>query len=721
VRILLLLCCAMVAMLCRSQDFATTNFPAGTSPTYLAAGDIDGDGDTDVVAVGDAATNNVHVLLNNGSGGFGAPTTMSAGDRCYGVGLADFNGDGRLDIAVANFATNSISIFLQSASGGTFQAPSSISGGMGGSPRGLAVADFNADGKADFAVNDTGLDHVRVYIGIGDGTFQAAVTYATGTDPIAIAAADIDGDNKVDILTPNFSSDTVTVLVGTGTGTFTTGTPLGTGTNPSALALGDLNADGKPDVIVTNSGTNNISVFLNSGAAAFAPGVTHGVGSDPRGVAIADFDLDGKQDVAVANFNDNNVTVRRGTGTGGLQAGVNTAVSTSPNAILARTLNAGSAADLVTANTGGNNITVLLNRPDAASLQVTAPGATIGVQFSFAVSARDALGGIVSNFAQTVHFSSSDPQAVLPADYTFVAGDAGTKTFNATLSTLGAHTITATTTSAPLLTGTANIAVSPPYTAPVISSAAATPNPARAGQAVQFTCAASDEDGQTLTYSWRFGDGATDTSATPSHTYAAAGKFTATVTVSDGVTSVEASTQIIVGTASDLDGDGFSDAMELAAGTSISNPSSTPTGQAFLSSSLDVKKLMVKLNFAKAASDSILLQATLPPVGLQPLEGKVMLVEVGGIGRKFTLGQKGSLKSDTEFAQLKASKTKPLSVMVKLNKQDFAETLAAAGLVDADTTATVSLPVTVIFDNLAYSTTVTVGYKAKAGKTSIAK
>src|SRR5262249_5749786 len=49
----------------------------------------------------------------------------------------------------------------------------------------------------------------------------------------------------------------------------------------------------------------------------------------------------------------------------------------------------------------------------------------------------------------TVHFASSDPQAVLPTDYTFTAGDKGTHTFTLTLKTAGSHWLTVTDTTTP--------------------------------------------------------------------------------------------------------------------------------------------------------------------------------------------------------------------------------------------------------------------------------
>ena len=76
-----------------------------------------------------------------------------------------------------------------------------------------------------------------------------------------------------------------------------------------------------------------------------------------------------------------------------------------------------------------------------------------GVSHSFTVTVQDGSGNNIVNYTGTVHFTSSDNQAVLPLDYTFVAGDNGTHTFNATLETAGSQMITVTDTLTSSITG----------------------------------------------------------------------------------------------------------------------------------------------------------------------------------------------------------------------------------------------------------------------------
>src|SRR5204863_230179 len=105
-----------------------------------------------------------------------------------------------------------------------------------------------------------------------------------------------------------------------------------------------------------------------------------------------------------------------------------------------------------------------------------------GVSFSFTVTAQDQNNNTATGYIGTVHFTSTDGQAVLPANSTLTTG-AGT--FSATLKTAGNQTITATDTVTSSITGTSNaIAVS---AAAATHYAVSAPANATAGSAFNFT------------------------------------------------------------------------------------------------------------------------------------------------------------------------------------------------------------------------------------------
>jgi hypothetical protein len=108
----------------------------------------------------------------------------------------------------------------------------------------------------------------------------------------------------------------------------------------------------------------------------------------------------------------------------------------------------------------------------------------------FTVTAVDAFGNRVNGYRGTVHFSSSDTSALLPADYAFTAADSGAHTFTATLKTLGSQTLMATDTGTSTVSGTeAGIAVVSPATHLAITGL---PSTITAGQAFNITVTALD-------------------------------------------------------------------------------------------------------------------------------------------------------------------------------------------------------------------------------------
>jgi hypothetical protein len=123
---------------------------------------------------------------------------------------------------------------------------------------------------------------------------------------------------------------------------------------------------------------------------------------------------------------------------------------------------------------------------------------TAGVAGSFTVTLEDPYGNIATAYTGTVSFTSSDTKAVLPANYTFTATDAGTHTFSATLKTAGSQSITAADTVNASLTGTdGGITVNPAAASKMI--VAGLPSPTTAGAGGSFTVTLDDPYGNIAT------------------------------------------------------------------------------------------------------------------------------------------------------------------------------------------------------------------------------
>jgi hypothetical protein len=120
---------------------------------------------------------------------------------------------------------------------------------------------------------------------------------------------------------------------------------------------------------------------------------------------------------------------------------------------------------------------------------------TAGIAGTFTVAALDAYGNLTPNYTGSVHFTSSDPQAMLPDDYTFTAANAGAYSFSATLDTPGIQSLIATDTGVPTLTGSqTGISVNPEASSFSITGLATT----TAGSAITFTVSALDSNGNVL-------------------------------------------------------------------------------------------------------------------------------------------------------------------------------------------------------------------------------
>src|SRR5439155_593876 len=122
-----------------------------------------------------------------------------------------------------------------------------------------------------------------------------------------------------------------------------------------------------------------------------------------------------------------------------------------------------------------------------------------GASHTFTVTAKDAYSNTATGYTGTVTFSSSDSQAVLPANYTFVGGDNGVHTtFSATLKTVGAQSITATDTVTSTITGTQSSITVSPASASTLTVAGFSSS-VTAGNASTFTVTAKDSFGNTAT------------------------------------------------------------------------------------------------------------------------------------------------------------------------------------------------------------------------------
>ena len=183
-------------------------------PNAIAVGDFNGDGNVDLTV---ATSLGVNILLGIGNGSFQTAVAYQTGPG-QSVVVGDFNGDGNADLAVGTYGSTYMVSVLLGKGDGTFQA--GVNYNLPGIPYAMSVTDFNGDGKLDlavtnFAVNQPEGGNVSMLLGNGDGTFQASVAYAAANQPYAMAVADFNADGRADLAVTQLYGNNVNVLLGT--------------------------------------------------------------------------------------------------------------------------------------------------------------------------------------------------------------------------------------------------------------------------------------------------------------------------------------------------------------------------------------------------------------------------------------------------------------------------------------------------------------------------
>ncbi|MGH9210065.1 MAG: FG-GAP repeat domain-containing protein [Acidimicrobiales bacterium] len=291
-------------------------------PTGLVSGDIDGDGDPDVVATG---RDGYAVLTNDGSGAYTVDFPANLGWPTESPSLADVDGDDDLDLVSRIDGLNPQRAQLPSVrrndGTGAFGPIEAVQPDPPpGSLTALVPSDADGDGDVDLlvALRVGGESHVGVYLNDGTGAFGPPATYSLAfasdrATPVHLVAGDLDGDGDDDVVTTgtgDFTTPDGEVVEGTtamvglndGAGAFAaSGGPIEVTYNGVVWAvrptLGDLDNDGTLDLAV--GGPLSITTLLGDGTGGFAA-PQRIVVPDTRGIdylAPADIDEDGNLDL----------------------------------------------------------------------------------------------------------------------------------------------------------------------------------------------------------------------------------------------------------------------------------------------------------------------------------------------------------------------------------------------------------------------------------------
>ena len=237
----------------------------------LAMADMNRDNKLDLVTV-NSTDNDLSIALGNGRGGF-TPMTGSpfaVGPSPYPFAIGDVNGDGQLDVVATATATGpsraqqlpqsrALTLLLSDGRGSLRPVPLPL---RTGEPWFAVISDLNGDRKPDIVATHHEMNELTVLIGNGRGGFVEATgsPFDFGHSVFHAVVADINRDGKGDVVAA--AGDGARVMLGDGRGGFAPGPASQTGQGVYRLAVADVNGDGKIDVVTSNSESGSVSVLL---------------------------------------------------------------------------------------------------------------------------------------------------------------------------------------------------------------------------------------------------------------------------------------------------------------------------------------------------------------------------------------------------------------------------------------------------------------------------
>ena len=289
---------------------AATSYPASASACAdVLLLDVDHDGHLDAVVCTSAG---VDVLPGDGRGAFGAPVSYGIGQGTTQLAAGELNGDGWPDIVALRPDIYGVTGLRSDGSGG-FLPPVSFSSSLVYQPQAVAMADLDGNGADDILLGSD--ERIAVAYGNGFGGLKDLRLFDSGVGTRAVVPVDFDADGKLDVVAANTSAHTLASLRGDGEGGLVTADLVASTTSVAVVAAGDLDEDG--DIDLAAAGSAFVTTLANDGDGGFTLGAGTATQPDQTSAVVRDFDGDGHLDLLTTNYSAQRAVLHRGDGHGG--------------------------------------------------------------------------------------------------------------------------------------------------------------------------------------------------------------------------------------------------------------------------------------------------------------------------------------------------------------------------------------------------------------------
>ncbi|MGB0429412.1 MAG: choice-of-anchor D domain-containing protein [Bacteroidia bacterium] len=257
------------------------------------AGDLDSDGDIDVIDAGLLAFN---WFENDGTGSFTKNNISS--DYIDQSLMADIDDDGDMDLLATDYILGKFFWYENNGSQSfTKRTIASL-----GTAKGIAVADINQDGLLDVIGSAEGTDKVYWFENQGTHVFVEHTIDSSHSNPDFVTTGDMDGDGDMDIVVTSSTADKVSWIENEGNGDFATHSLLTNADEVRSASIADIDLDGDADLLVAIWGDHEIRWLINDGSQSFTSTLLDNI---YLASVITSSDIDGDGDVdIIAGGND---------------------------------------------------------------------------------------------------------------------------------------------------------------------------------------------------------------------------------------------------------------------------------------------------------------------------------------------------------------------------------------------------------------------------------